>query len=66
MGGGVCRDPQKWLRNIWMTPNAMDVLQMQMQHCNKCQNNQDRYIAEILILPINLRYIQKKEFHHYF
>ena len=19
-GGGVCRDPQKWLRNIWMTP----------------------------------------------
>ena len=21
-GGGVCRDPQKWLRNIWMTPNV--------------------------------------------
>ena len=66
--------------------SAMDVLQMQMQRCNKCQkmwnllmhitfsfpllhcysamdecqNNQDRYIAEILILPINLRYIQKR------
>ena len=21
MGEGVYRDPQKWLRNIWMTPN---------------------------------------------
>ena len=24
MGGGVYRDPQKWLRNIWMTPNSND------------------------------------------
>ena len=21
-GGGVYRDPKKWLRNIWMTPNS--------------------------------------------
>ena len=26
-GGGVCRDPQKWLRNIWMTPNRQSCSQ---------------------------------------
>ena len=24
--GGVYRDPQKWLRNIWMTPNYTNIL----------------------------------------
>ena len=55
--------------------NAMDVLQMQMQHCNKYQNNQDLSLpsgsnilpiyqscraSAIYDLPINLRYIHKR------
>ena len=55
--------------------SAMDVLQMQMQHCNKYQNNQDLSLpsgsdilpiywscraSAIYDLPINLRYIHKR------
>ena len=55
--------------------SAMDVLQMQMQHCNKYQNNQDLSLpsgsdilpiywscraSAIYDLPINLRYIYKR------
>ena len=55
--------------------SAMDVLQMQMQHCNKYQNNQDLSLPSgsdilpiywscranaIYELPINLRYIHKR------
>ena len=34
--------------------SAMDVLQMQMQHCNNCR------ASAIYDLPINLRYIHKR------
>ena len=55
--------------------SAMDVLQMQMQHCNIYQNNQDLSLmsgsdilpiywscraSAIYDLPINLRYIHKR------
>ena len=55
--------------------SAMDVLQMQMQHCNKCQDHQDLSLpsgsdilpiywscraSAIYDLPINLRYIHKR------
>ena len=55
--------------------SAMDVLQMQMQHCNNYQNNQDLSLpsgsdilpnfwscraSAIYDLPINLRYIHKR------
>ena len=55
--------------------SVMDVLQMQMQHCNKYQNNQNLslpsgsdilpiywscWASAIYDLPINLRYIHKR------
>ena len=42
--------------------NAMDVLQMQMQHCNKYQNNQDlSLLSGSDILPICCQYIDPAE-----
>ena len=32
--GGVYRDPQKWLRNLWMTPNGDEKIQLRWGWCH--------------------------------